>query len=105
MNLTLYAILFVTAILGTAALTYAGAAGQVGSVRVTPRVGVVIAAAMVVIWGLLGLNAYEITVFSGDQVHTVSYPQLGWLAIAGGVVATVHMVQAAIKEIEATGGL
>jgi hypothetical protein len=105
MNLTLYTLLFLTAIVGTAILTYAGASGSVGSVRVPARAGIIIAAAMVVVWGLVGINAYEITIFSGDQVHTESYPQLGWVAIAGGAVAMFHLVQASIEEIEQTGGI
>ncbi len=105
MIIEIFQILLVTAILGTALVLFAGVKGRVGGVTIGSRAGLVMAMACLMLWGLIAVNAFEITVISNGETMTHSYPQVAWIAVAGGAVSLITMLQAAIEEINATGGI
>ncbi len=105
MIIEIFQILLVTAILGTALVLFAGVKGRVGGVTIGSRAGLVMGMACLMLWGLIAINAFEITVISNGETLTRSYPQVAWIAVAGGAVSLITMLQAAIEEINATGGL
>lgn len=102
---SIYVLLLTVAVLGTAIVIMWGARGDVGGVSADTRTGIVASAALLIIWGLLAVNAFEITSVSGGQEITHSYPQLAWVALAGGAIALYSLLQATIEEINETGGI
>ena len=105
MIIEIFQILLVTAILGTALVLFAGVKGRFGGVTIGSRAGLVMGMACMMLWGLIAINAFEITVISNGETMTHSYPQVAWIAVAGGGVSLITMLQAAIEEINATGGI
>jgi len=105
MIIEIFQILLVTAIIGTALVIFAGVRGTVGGVTIGARAGLVMATACLMLWGIIAINAFEITVISNGETLTHSYPQVAWIAVAGGAVSLITMLQAALEEINATGGL
>jgi len=105
MIIEIYTILFATAIIATASTVYAGVRGGIGGVDMSARAGMVFSAACLALWALLGINAFEITVHSGGEAFTQSYPQLAWVAVAGVAIALLSLLQASIQEFNQTGGL
>lgn len=105
MILQLYILLFATALLGTAAIIWMGSSGGVASVSISPRAGILISAAVFVLWGLLGIESFEIIRYSGGQQFSQSYEELAWFSLAGALVAFLSMIQATLEEIKNTGGI
>jgi len=102
---SIYVLLLTVAVLGTAIVITWGARGEVGGVTADTRTGIIASGALLVIWGLLAINAFEITTVSGGEEIVHSYPQLAWVAVAGGAIALYSLLQATIEEINATGGI
>lgn len=105
MILSLFLVLIVIGAVGTALVIAAGTKGSLGGIRVDRRTGIVVSAFVFVLWGLVAVSAFEITVYSGGTAATVSYPEVAWLAAVGAAAALFVMFQAAIEEIRATGGI
>ncbi|WP_435551957.1 hypothetical protein [Natrinema sp. CGMCC1.2065] len=105
MILSLYLVLLVIGAVGTALVIAAGTKGTIGGIRVDRRTGIVISAFIFVLWGLVAVSSFEIVVYSGGTSETVSYPQVAWVAVVGGATALLSMFQAAIEEIQETGGI
>lgn len=105
MILGIYQILLVTAVLATAATVSAGVEGGVGGVNIGPRTGIIVSALVFVLWGLIAINSFEITVYSGGSSFTQSYESIAWLAVGGASIGLISMLQAALEEINNTGGL
>jgi hypothetical protein len=105
MMIQIFQILLVVAFATTAVLIYLGVTGGVGGVQVGAKLGIVLSAAAFVLWGLIAINAFEITATSGGQQFTRSYPSLAWVATAGALIAIYSLFQASIEEIKNTGGI
>lgn len=105
MIIEIFQILFVTAILGTAITILAGVRGTVGGVDVGARAGMIVSAFVFGLWTLVAINSFDVTVVSGGEEFTRSYEQIAWVAVAGGVVALISLIQASIEEFDRTGGL
>lgn len=102
---SIYVVLLLTAIVGTAFVIRVGAEGDVGGVELSMRTGIVASAAVLVLWGLVAINSFEIVTYSNGTEFANSYPQLAWIAVAGGAIALYSMLQATLEEIQETGGL
>jgi len=105
MILQLYVLLMTTALIGTAVVIWIGSSGGVASVSISARAGILISAAVFVLWGLLGIESFEIIRYSGGQQFSQSYEELAWLSLAGAIVAFLSMIQATLEEIKNTGGI
>lgn len=105
MIIEIFRILLVTAILGTAVTLIAGVKGGVRGVEIGPRMGLIASTAVFILWGLIAINSFEVTVFSGGQEFTKSYASVAWVAIAGAGISLVSMLQATLQEIDNSGGL
>jgi hypothetical protein len=105
MNITIYTLLLATAVVGTGLLIYAGARGRVGDVTVGATVGLVLSAAMLILWGWLAVSALDLTLVSNGTTITRSYESLAWLAVGGGAVAAASLFQSAVEAIRETGGI
>lgn len=105
MIIEIYQILLLAAILGTVVVVIAGAKGGVRGVEIGPRMGIVASAAVFVLWGLVAINSFSVEVFSGGSSFNREYASVAWLAVAGAGIALVSMLQAALEEIDNTGGI
>lgn len=105
MNIFLFLLLFAIAAVATLFVIVAGTSGHVGSITIDAKTGMVISAFAVILWGFLAISAFEITVYSGGQEMTASYPGVAWLAVAAGAVALFVTYQATVQLIEDTGGI
>jgi len=105
MLIQIYLVLLVAAIIGTAAVFWVGSQGGVGGQDIGPRVGILISAGMFLLWGLLGIESFEIVHTSGGSQFTESYTELAWLAAGGALVSLLSMLQAALQEVKRTGGI
>jgi len=105
MNVLIYSVLLATALLVTGLLIYGGARGGIGSVAISPTVGIVLSAAALVLWGLLAVSSLDISTYSGGTEFTKSYEALAWLCVGGGAVAAASLFQASLETIRQTGGI
>jgi len=105
MILPIYLTLLVSAIVATAFTIYVGASGGVGSMQLGPRMGIVISAVTILLWGMVAINSFEIVHVSGGQEFTRSYESVAWIAAGGGVLAVVSLFKASVDEIRRTGGI
>lgn len=105
MILPIYLLLFGTAILGTGAVIWMGSSGGIGGVQTNAKAGILLSAALVLLWGLIAIESFEILIHSGGNQFTESYEELAWLAAGGALVCFVSMVQASLEEIKNTGGI
>lgn len=105
MIIEIYRILLVTAILGTAITLIAGVKGGVRGVEIGPRMGIVASTAVFILWGLVAINSFNVTVFSGGSEFTRSYASVAWVAVAGAGVSLISMLQATLEEINNSGGI
>jgi len=105
MILAIYLVLLVSAIVASAVTLRAGSSGELAGVAVSPRVGMIASTLTLVLWGLIAVNSFELTIYSGGTSFTESYPQLAWLAVAGVGVGLVSLLQATLTEIDNTGGI
>lgn len=105
MTLLLYLLLIVIGVAGLAVTIAAGTKGAIGSISVDRRTGIVISGMTFVLWGLIAISSFEITVYSGGVTATESFPEIAWLAVVGASAALYSLFQASIEEVRATGGL
>lgn len=105
MILPIYLVLLLTAIVATAFTVYVGTSGGVGSVTMGARMGVVISAITILLWGMVAINSFEIVHTSGGSTFTESYESVAWIAAGGGLLGVISLFQAAVAEIKATGGI
>lgn len=105
MIVKIYLLLFAIAAVLTLFVIVAGTEGHVGGIRVDARTAIVLAGFAAVLWGYLAINSFEITVYSGGSEFVKSYEGLAFLAVAGGGVSFYVLFQAAVHEINATGGI
>lgn len=99
----IYLALLVIAVVGTAGLFYIGSQGGVGRLNPSARLGIVLSAGLMLLWGLLAIESFEITVIKDSTTYTREYTQLAWLCVAGAGISLFSMIQAsfgAIKEAE-----
>jgi len=105
MILQIYSMLFLVALVATAGVIWVGAQGGVGRVQVGGEMGIVLSAAVFVLWGLLAIESFEIVIIDNGTRLTESYQELAWLCVGGAAIALLSMVQASIEEIKDRGGI
>ena len=105
MTIHLFLLLVFMASVATVFVIALGARGSAFGVDVNRRMGIVISAVVLALWGVIAINSFEVTVYSGGQEFTREYAEMAYLAVLGGGIAMISMFQAAIEEIRATGGI
>ena len=105
MTLELFLLLLLLAAAGTVLVIVVGSQGRIGNIRVDRRTGIVVSAAVLVLWGLVALNSFEVTIHSGGETTVEEYEQIAWLAVAGAGIALYSLFQATLLEIRETGGI
>jgi hypothetical protein len=101
----IFRLLLIAAMLTTIVTVAAGVMGSVAGVEITPRVGLIASSFCFVLWGLVAINAFEVSVFSGGQEFVREYRSVAYLAVGGASVALFSLIQATLAEIQETGGL
>lgn len=105
MILEIYVVLLVAALVATGGVIWVGTTGGVGSMQVGGRAGIVLSAAVFLLWGLLAIESYNIVSTSGGQEFVRTYEELAWLCAGGALLSLLSMIQASIQEIKNTGGV
>lgn len=105
MNQTVFLTLFVLAVVATVMVVRLGMAGTFAGRSVDNTVGVVLSACCFALWGVVAVNAFEVTIISDGVEHVTEYRELVWLSVGGAALALYSMLSAAIQEIRAQGGV
>lgn len=105
MTIELYVLLVVLAAIATFFVLLSGTQGNIGGVSIGRRLGIVLSGLVLVLWGVIAINSFEVVVHSGGQEFEREIVEMAWIAVAGGAIATYSMFQATIEEIRATGGI
>jgi len=105
MSIQLFLLLFAIASIATIFVIALGARGRAFGVGVNRRMGIVISAIVLGLWGVVAINSFEVVHYSGGEEFTTEYTEVAFLAVLGGAIALVSMFQAALEEINETGGI
>ena len=105
MNIALYLVLVITAIVATFFVVTAGARGSIGGVGLTNRIGIIVSAVVLVLWGIIAMSSFNVVTYSGGSEFSQSYEFMAWLAVGGGAIGLYSLFQASLREIEETGGI
>ena len=105
MTIEMFLLLIALASIATFLVILSGTSGTIAGLTVDRRLGIVVSGVALMLWGLVAINSFEITVFSGGEEFTRSYEQMAWVATAGGAIAIYSLFQATIQEIRDTGGI
>lgn len=101
-----YVTLLVFAGLGTAFVLVLGMRGRVAGTEVSNRVGIVASAFVLVLWGIIGVNSFEIVTYAPDGSRQIDViREMAILAMAGAGVMLASAMKATIEEIRADGGM
>lgn len=63
------------------------------------HVGLIVAAATAVMWGVLVVSAGAVTHYSGGETVTHSYQTIQWLAVGGLGIAVLAVIQATFQDM------
>lgn len=103
--MSIYVLLLVVAIAWTTGVIWMATQQQMGDRESMRRVGIVLSAFGLVLWGLIAMFSFEVVSYSGGETFTHEFTELAYFALVGGALMLFSLLQATIEEINATGGI
>lgn len=103
--MNLFLTLFVVALAWTVGVAYVAVRGSVAGGEITTRTGIVLSALGVILWGLVAMFAFSVVSYSGGQEFTHEIPELAFVAVIGGGIMLLSLLQATVQSINETGGI
>jgi DMSO/TMAO reductase YedYZ heme-binding membrane subunit len=103
--MTIYAILLAITLAWTVGVVYLGVQGSVGDKPINRRIGILLSAIGLVLWGVVGISSFEVVSYSGGQTFEHSLVGIGYFSVAGGALMLFSMLQGTVEELNETGGI
>jgi len=105
MIIHVYVILLIVTLLWTSGVIYLGIQGSATNSPVNRRVGILLSAIGMILWGIVGISSFEVVSYSGGSTFEHEIVEMAWFALAGAALMLFSLVQGTIEELNETGGI